>query len=178
MSKKSIKYFCAHYCPFSNETSRAYDLINNKFKKKYPDVDIEIFWTEDINEENKHEYLNANIKYVPTITNQNYAHIVLSLPPNFEKEGKTDEELNEALLQYIYDQLDNKPEESNNQTIKPVNNELFESSSNDNNLNTKKENKSILEKIFGSLNSDNNIKYIIILVVVFLIILPFLKKNK
>ena len=177
MSKKSIKYFCAHYCPFSNETSRAYDLINNKFKKKYPDVDIEIFWSEDMNEENKHEHLNANVQYVPTITNQNYAHIVLSLPPNFEKEGKTDEELTDALLQYIYDQLDNEPIEKNNkQTVNSVNNELFESSSNDNNLNMKIENESILKRIFSSSNS-NNIKYIIIFIIGLLIILLFLKKK-
>ena len=36
--KKCVKYFGAHYCPYSNETSRTYHLINNLFKRKYPEV--------------------------------------------------------------------------------------------------------------------------------------------
>ena len=173
MSKKSIKYFCAHYCPFSNETSNAYNLINNKFKEKYPDVNIEIFWTEDMNEENKHEYLNAGVEYVPTITNQNYVHIILSLPPNFEKEGKTDEELNDALLEYIYEQLDKEPEKTKDTSenfVETTESELL--SDNDNS-----ENNGFLKKTFSSFNNNNFIKCIVVLIITLLIIVPICKKK-
>lgn len=178
MSEKCIKYFCAHYCPYSNKTSKAYDLINNKFKEKYPDVDIEIYWSEEINEDNKHEFLHANAQYVPTITNKKYAHLSLSLPPDFDKEGQSDEELNEALLEHLYEQLDKEPEKKNN--VKPtestVDSKPSELLSDDKNLNEKS--KGFLKETFSSLNNNESIKCIIISIIVLLIILPFLKKMK
>lgn len=107
--QKSIKYFGAHYCPFSNESSEAYNLINVLFKERYPDVNIELYWSEDINEDNKEEFLNANAQYVPTVTNRNFSHIALKLPKDYDRNDKMDDELSDALLENIYNQLDKEP---------------------------------------------------------------------
>ena len=37
---------------------------------------VEVYWGEDINEDNKHEFLNANADYVPTMTNQNMQKLI------------------------------------------------------------------------------------------------------
>jgi hypothetical protein len=175
--KKCVKYFGAHYCPYSNETSRTYYLINNLFKRKYPEVMVEVYWGEDVNEDNKHEFLNANAQYVPIVTNQNYAHLNLSLPDNFKTDDKTDEELTFAILENIYNQLDKKKDNSDNNSDNQPNKNTSEEIENviqENN----KESKDLIKKTLGYLNNNKFIGFLFISLIIYLIIVPFLKKNK
>lgn len=171
--QKSIKYFCAHYCPFSNETSKSYNLINILFKEKYPDVNVEIYWSEDINEENKNEFLNAKAQYVPTVTNGNYAHISLELPDDYDKEEKTNEELINALLENVYNQLDKEPptEPEVEPLVEPTNEESKGEFLNMDKIEPKK-------TLFNPFSKNNKIiAALIILFMIFLISLPFIKKR-
>ena len=155
--KKCIKYFAAHYCPHSNEHSRAYHLINTLFKNYYPDVTVEVFWGEDVSEDNKHEFLNANAQYVPTITNSKYANIDLSLPKDYNTEGKTDTELTYAILENIYNQLDKEKDESINTQKEELINTKKENCGVDHIENydiNNKNSKSFIEKTLDSLNNN------------------------
>tara|TARA_B100001121_G_scaffold304885_1_gene321159 strand:+ start:4163 stop:4774 length:612 start_codon:yes stop_codon:yes gene_type:complete len=179
--KKCIKYFAAHYCPHSNEHSRAYHLINTLFKNYYPDVTVEVFWGEDISEENKHEFLNANAQYVPTITNSKYANIDLSLPKDYNTEGKTDTELTYAILENIYNQLDKEKDES----IKTQKEELINTKKGNcgvkhiENYDTEDKNsKSFMKKTLESLNNNKFVGFIFISLLIYLIVLPFCKNIK
>lgn len=172
---KCIKYFAAHYCPYSNETSRTYHLINNLFKRKYTDVRVEVYWGEDINEDNKHEFENARAEYVPTITNSKYAHINLSLPEDYNKEGKTDDELTYAVLENIYNQLDKEKEDINlpKQDIQEQSVETVNDSEENNNTS-----KSFTKETFGKLNNNKFVGFIFISIILLLILYPFYKKYK
>ena len=172
MSEKSIKYFGAHYCPYSNESSRAYNLIYNLFREKYPEVNVTIFWSEDISEENKHEFIKSKADYVPTITNGKYAHIKLSIPENYDKENKTSDEITEAILNHIYDQLDNEPTHEIAQEEPPDNSKKVEDFTNV--LNEENEDTNNTNWI----NNNYVVGSIFILVILFIIILPFYKKYK
>lgn len=99
---KTLKYYGGSYCPHSNENSRTYKLINEEFRNKYPDVNINIYWSSP---ENREEFENAKAEYVPTITNDKYEHIELKLPENTNVEEFTDEQLKDILLENIYNQL-------------------------------------------------------------------------
>jgi hypothetical protein len=160
--KKSIKYFGAHYCPHSNKNSRTYNLINSLFKNKYPEVDVEIYWSEDINEENKHEFINGKAKYVPTVTNSKYAHINLSLHSDYKTGGKTDDELSDAVLDNIYNQLDKEPEpEPEVESFKQNNSKEMEKP------------KDFIKETFGYINNNKFVGFIFILIIIILIIFPF-----
>ena len=119
---KTLKYFGANYCPHSNKTSRAF-LIITSLKQKYPDINLEIYMSEEVNHEGKNEFVKANAEYVPTITNSSYSKINLSLPDNYNLEDKTDEELMNNLLDHIYNQLDDN--EVFDEEIDNKNNSLF-----------------------------------------------------
>ena len=160
--KKCIKYFGAHYCPHSNKDSRPYNLINSLFKNKYPEIDVEIYWSEDINEENKHEFIKANAKYVPTVTNSKYVHINLSLPSDYNTEGKTDDELTDVVLNNINNQLDKEPEHE----PKP---ESFEQ----NNSKEIEKPKDFIKETFGYINNNKFVGFIFIFIIIILIIYPF-----
>ena len=160
--KKCIKYFAAHYCPHSNEKSRTYHLINNLFKRKYPEVMVEVFWGEDVNEDNKHEFLYANAQYVPTITNSKYAHINLSLPSDFKTEGKSDEELTYAVLENIYNQLDKEKDEPNNTNTDESNNTEKENFNVENIEEDNKKSKGFIKETFGYLNNNKFVGFIFI----------------
>lgn len=70
---KVLKYFGQDYCQYSNKQSYMYNVLNTKFRKMYPNVQIEFNWGKtqyEMNESNR-----ANVEYVPTITNENYKNI-------------------------------------------------------------------------------------------------------
>lgn len=179
--KKVIKYFGAHYCPFSNSLSRAYNLINNLIANKYPDVEIELYMSDDINEENKkhhmEEFRKADAKYVPTVTNGKYAHINLSLPKDYITDDKTDEEITETLLENIYSQLDKEPEHN----VEEFTDDSNDNSSTKNNNSKDCKPKGLLKNTFGMFNNDNFVKIaclLLILTVIFLPVLNILKNKK
>jgi hypothetical protein len=99
---KVLKYFGGDYCPHSNMDSRTYKLITEEFSKRYPNVDIQVYWS---GEENKNEFIKANAQFVPTITTENYDHVHIGLQEDVVIEGKSDDELKEMLLSNIYNQL-------------------------------------------------------------------------
>jgi hypothetical protein len=99
---KILKYFGGDYCPHSNSKSRTYKLITEEFSQRFPNVDIQVFWS---NPKNSEEFQKANAEFVPTITSDNYEHITISLPEGTVIEGKSDDELKELLLTNIYNQL-------------------------------------------------------------------------
>lgn len=108
--KKVIKYFGAHYCPHSNKNSAVYRMINEDFKEKYPDVEIQVYMSEDVTEDQKKEFFKADAKYVPTVTNGKYAKIDLELPKNYNTEDKSMDEMSDVLHSNIYSQLDKEPD--------------------------------------------------------------------
>jgi hypothetical protein len=100
--RRVLKYFGGDYCPHSNSNSRTYRLITEEFSQRFPNVDVQVYWS---NPENREEFQKANAEFVPTITSENYEHVKVSLPENTVIEGKTDDELKELLLTNIYNQL-------------------------------------------------------------------------
>jgi hypothetical protein len=94
---KTLKYFGGGYCPYSNTNSNAYKVILD-FENRKKDVKVEYYWTED----NQSEMEQYKIMYVPTILGKDDKPIELKLPDNFDKTGKTDEELKTALREHIY----------------------------------------------------------------------------
>ena len=72
-NKKVLKYFGAHYCPYSNEKSDAYNLIVNQFRRQYPNLHLEVYWIDT--PKGQPESIKAQVEYVPTLTDKNYRHI-------------------------------------------------------------------------------------------------------
>lgn len=70
---KVLKYFGAHYCPYSNEKSEAYNLIVNQFRRQYPNLNLEVYWIDT--PQGQPEARRAQVEYVPTLTDKNYRHI-------------------------------------------------------------------------------------------------------
>lgn len=175
--QKSIKYFGAQYCPYSNESSEAYNLINVLFKEKYPDVNIELYWSEDISEDNKEEFLNANAQYVPTVTNRKFAHIALKLPKDYDRSDKTDEELSDALLENIYNQLDREPVGNiyDGATIE-IKKKTYDGNSNEDSNEDLKEVKS--KEHFFLKNKKKFLLPIIVIIVLIILFFVFSKNNK
>lgn len=105
-SKKSnklvLKYFGSNGCPHSRKGSRAYNIIKT-FEDTYDDVIVEYYWSND--ESTSNEFDKAKVEYVPTITNGNYEHIELAIPEDIDRSNKTEDELKDALLMSIYEQL-------------------------------------------------------------------------
>ena len=97
---KTLKYFGGGYCPYSNTNSNAYNVIKD-FADLKQDVTVEYYWTET----NQPEMEQYQIMYVPTILGTNNQPIELRLPDDYEKTGKSDTELKDALMNYIYNSL-------------------------------------------------------------------------
>lgn len=100
-SKKGINYFGGHHCPHSRENSSMYNLINDRLRKKYPDIQINIYWAS----EHGDLFNKYNVEYVPTLLNNSGNNVVAGLPENVNRENKTDEELEEMVLENISNQL-------------------------------------------------------------------------
>lgn len=99
-SSKILKYYGAHYCPYSNKDSITYTIIK-EFEQKYPDVLVEYYWSE----EHKDIMINDNISYVPTIKNSKNESIELNIPTNINIDTMNKIELNNLLLQTTYNKL-------------------------------------------------------------------------
>lgn len=94
----TLKYYGAHYCPFSNNKSMAFKVIRD-FKEKYPDVNVEVYMKED----NEAIFNKVRPQYVPTIMYNN-KNISLSLPEE-ERDDVTDENAADKVLDNIYKQI-------------------------------------------------------------------------
>ena len=77
-SKKVLKYFGRKFCPYSNECSVMYKMINEDFRNKYSDVEIMFNWMETYREKREGNY--AQVEKVPTLLNKNYKKIDLLKP--------------------------------------------------------------------------------------------------
>lgn len=82
-----LHYFGANYCPYSNESSMLYNLINNNFTEKYGNVIIKIHMIDNPNnnDDEKDIIARANISVVPTITSSNYVHLEFTSPIQLHK---------------------------------------------------------------------------------------------
>jgi thioredoxin-related protein len=72
-NRKVLKYFGAHYCPYSNKKSESYNIIVNQFGRQYPNVKLEVHWIDTA--KGQPESQRAGVEYVPTLTDKNYRHI-------------------------------------------------------------------------------------------------------
>ena len=100
-SDKVLNYYGGHFCPHSRVGSSMHNLIGSIFQEKYPNVVIKYYWSG----ENDEEFVQANIEYVPTVTNSYNQQVFVGLPEGTITEGKSDDELQELLLSNIYNQL-------------------------------------------------------------------------
>lgn len=100
-SKKGINYFGGHHCPHSRENSSMYNLINERLRKKYPDIQINIYWAS----EHDDLFNKYNVEFVPTLLNNSGNNVVAGLPEDVNRENKTDKELEEIVLENISKQL-------------------------------------------------------------------------
>jgi hypothetical protein len=99
---KQIKYFGAHYCPYSNKESMPYKVMQDLEEKYKENVEIQYYWIDDDGGEAGKEY---NIEYVPAILNSQNEEVVLGLPEGTSPENKTNDELKELLLTNVYNKL-------------------------------------------------------------------------
>ena len=99
---KVLKYFGGAYCPHSREGSRACDLVK-EFEATYPDVDVQYYWSGE--EDTKAEFMKADARYVPTLTNNNYSKIEMSVPPGTDTSEKSQDELKQLVMKNMYNQL-------------------------------------------------------------------------
>lgn len=100
-STKILNYFGGHHCPHSRVNSPMYNLINDKFKEKYPDVTVNIYWSS----EHDNIFNEYNVEYVPTILNNVGSQVKAVLPEGIVRDNKTDDELEDILLENINSQL-------------------------------------------------------------------------
>jgi hypothetical protein len=99
---KVLKYFGGAYCPHSREGSRAYELVKD-FEAKYKNIDVQYFWSGE--EGTKDEFMKADARYVPTLTNCDYTKIEMSVPQGTDTSDKTQDELKELVMKNMYNQL-------------------------------------------------------------------------
>ena len=100
---KILKYFGGAFCPHSRIGSKAHLLIN-EIANSYEDIKVEYFWS-NTDDASKEEFKKANIKYVPTLTDNDYNIIELKIPNNTDTIEKTEDELKQYLIKVIYDKL-------------------------------------------------------------------------
>lgn len=94
----TLRYYGAHYCPFSNQNSVAYRTIT-EFKERYPDINVEIY----MKEEHQYEFNNVKPRYVPYIVSNN-REVKLSIPKE-EIVDLPEEEAKDKILENIYNQV-------------------------------------------------------------------------
>jgi hypothetical protein len=99
--QKVIQYFGGDYCPFSNVNSNAYKIMKD-FESEYGDrVKVNYYWAGKDNEIMK----ELDVKYVPTILNNDNESIELKLPEGFDTTGLSNNDLRSILLETIYNNL-------------------------------------------------------------------------
>ncbi len=97
--KKTIKYFGANYCPYSNTDSMSYKVMKDLEDKYKTNIEIKYYWTDaDGADEGK----KNNVQYVPTILNSKDEEIQLALPEGTDTKDMTNEQLKELLLATVY----------------------------------------------------------------------------
>ncbi len=100
--KKTIKYFGANYCPYSNTESMSYKVMKDLEDKYKTDIEITYYWTDaDGAEEGK----KNNVQYVPTILNSKNEEIQLALPEGTNTKDMSNDQLKELLLTTVYKSL-------------------------------------------------------------------------
>ena len=102
-AKKVLYYFGGHHCPHSNRNSRMFNFVINKFSTVHPDVAIVVYW--GVNENEQSQFRKYEVEYVPTIVNNNGNKIKVGLPDGYDTGGQTDEELENVVIQNLYEQL-------------------------------------------------------------------------
>lgn len=102
-AKKVLYYFGGHHCPHSNRNSRMFNFVINKFSTVHPDVAIVVYWGDNENEQS--QFRKYEVEYVPTIVNNNGNKIKVGLPDGYDTGGQTDEELENVVIQNLYEQL-------------------------------------------------------------------------
>ena len=102
LGPKVLKYFGGAYCPHSREGSRAYNLVKD-FEVTYPNVTVEYYWTGDLS--TKDEFLKADARFVPTITDGSYNKIEMSIQPGSDVTDKSQDELKEMVMANMYRKL-------------------------------------------------------------------------
>ena len=100
--RKVLKYFGGAYCPHSREGSRAYNLVK-EFESTYPDVDVQYYWTGD--DSSKDEFMKADARYVPTLTNCSYNKVEMEIKPGADTTDKSQDELKVMVMKNMYNQL-------------------------------------------------------------------------
>ncbi len=97
--KKTIKYFGANYCPYSNTDSMSYKVMKDLEDKYKTNIEIKYYLTDaDGADEGK----KNNVQYVPTILNSKDEEIQLALPEGTDTKDMTNEQLKELLLATVY----------------------------------------------------------------------------
>ena len=100
--KKTIKYFGANYCPYSNKDSMSYKVMKDLEDKYKTDIEIKYYWTDA---EGAEEGKKNNVEYVPTILNSKNEEIQLALPEGTDTNDMSNEQLKELLLATVYKNL-------------------------------------------------------------------------
>jgi hypothetical protein len=101
-NKKTIKYFGANYCPYSNTTSMSYKVMKDLEDKYKTDIEIKYYWTDA---EGAEEGKKHNVQYVPTILNSKDEEIQLALPEGTDTTNMTNDELKELLLTTVHNTI-------------------------------------------------------------------------
>lgn len=97
---KVLNYFGGKRCPHSNLNSMMYKIVFEKMKNKYPDVSINLFWSD----EKQEKFKENNVQFVPTLTSGSNTKINAKME-NINIDDYNDKELEELFLKNIYDQL-------------------------------------------------------------------------
>ena len=98
---KVLNYYGGKQCPHSNIKSIMYNIIFNKLKNKYPDLNINLYW----GDERKEKFVENKVQFVPTILNNENVKVETKLNQDINTDDYSDEELEVMFLENIYNQL-------------------------------------------------------------------------
>lgn len=99
-SGKVLNYFGGKGCPHSNMNSMMYQIVFNKLKKKYSDVNINLLWSD----EKQDLFKEKNIQFVPTLLTKTDNKINTKIN-DINTDNYNDQELENVFLENIYKQL-------------------------------------------------------------------------
>lgn len=98
---KVLNYYGGKFCPHSNVNSIMYNIVFNKLKEKYPEVNVNLFW----GDERKEKFSENNVQFVPTLLNNENERINTKLGEDINVDDYSNEELEVMFLENIYNQL-------------------------------------------------------------------------
>jgi hypothetical protein len=99
-SGKVLNYFGGKGCPHSNMNSMMYQMVFNKLKNKYSDVNINLLWSD----EKQDLFKEKNIQFVPTLLTNTDNKINTKLN-DINTDNYNDQELENLFLENVYKQL-------------------------------------------------------------------------